>query len=136
MADKFPFSLPDTMEVPFTATFVDILGNATTVVNPTAAIDNTNVATVVLNSVPDPGAPVSSISGFVIATGPIGTALLTLAGTNPDGTVVTVVQTINVVTSFAGDIVVVFGTPFPIPPPPAVFGMPMPIPPTAPSTTE
>jgi hypothetical protein len=136
MADKIPFSLPDTMEVPFTATYVDILGNPTTVINPTAAIDNTNIATVVLNSVPEPGVPVSSISGLVIAAGPIGTALLTISGTNPDGTMVTVVQTINVVTSFAGDIVIVFGTPIPIPPPPTVFGMPMPIPPTAPSTTE
>ena len=134
MADKFPFSLPDTMEVPFTATFVDILGNPTTVFNPTAVIDNTNVATVTLNSVPEPGTPVSSISGLVVAVGPIGTALLTLTGTNPDGTVVTVVQTINVVTSFANDIVIVFGTPIPIPAPSAVFGMPMAIPPTAPST--
>ena len=78
--------------------------------------------------------PVSSISGLVIAVGPIGTALLTLTGTNPDGTVVTIVQTINVVTSFANDIVIVFGTPIPIPAPSAVFGMPMAIPPTAPST--
>jgi filamentous hemagglutinin family protein len=111
-----PFSLPDTMQVGFTATFVDVLGNPTLVSSPSAVIDNTNIATVALTNVST--TPVSSITGVVSAVGPVGTANLTITGVNPDGSLVSVTQVINVVTSFATDIQIVFGTPTPIPPPP------------------
>jgi len=118
-----PYNLPNTMVVPFTATFLDVLGNPTNVTYPTVVIDNTNIATVKLEHVPEPGVTVSSITGVISSVGPVGTANLTVSAINPDGSTVSALQVVNVTTSFATGIKIEFGTPTlpstpPVPPVP------------------
>jgi len=103
-----PYTLPCTMEVPFTATFLDAFSNPVAIVNPLVVTENANIAKVELK--PVDGA-VSTVSGLVVAAGTLGTTEFKITGTNKDGSSVTVSQGIIIVNGNAIDIKITFGTP-------------------------
>ena len=104
-----PFNLPCTMEVPFVATFLDVMGNAVPVASVKVISENETLIRATLDTALDVSA--STVRGTVTAVGPLGTSNIVISGVNKNGSVVTLTQPVTIVGGNATEIRIEFGTP-------------------------
>ena len=107
------FALLNTQQVPVTAAFADATGVAAKIINPTAVIDNTALATVDNPVLNEDG---TSFTVNVITVGQEGLCTLTVTGSNHDGSVVSGTQVFDisapeVVVPNATQVTITVGTP-------------------------
>ena len=109
--------LNNLQQVPVTITFKDNidpnLGSPALVTNVTLVISDPTILSVSVPAGSDPSAPVSTLVATVATVGALGTATLTITGTNPDGSVVTNTQdfTVTAAAVNALSIQIAVGTP-------------------------